>query len=384
MLSGGTLAAVMLVVATAVAGRGAGPSTSVGGEAVVAPVDTSRVATEPSVPELVSPAAEAVSLTWQAPAGCPDAAAVRRALAGYLGEGPSAEAGAAVRAAARVTQGGGAYRLVLRTQTASGVSVRETTADDCAVLVDATAVIVAIAVDPSTVLGRGDAAPKPVEPEPTEPEPIEPVLVEPEPIEPEPTEPGATEPAPILAAEAPVPVPPPAPPRVRYGVRVGGGVDLGVLPGVAGGLRVATAAFGRAWRAELRGDFWFPRTATVADGIGARVSLWSLGARGCGVLGVARVGLEFPLCAGLESGAMRGDPRGDRIATPTPSRRFWLAADGSAGIAWAPWRFLALVLQAELVVPLVRTGFRVGEELEVHRAGPVAGRGMLGVEARFP
>jgi hypothetical protein len=340
-------------------------------------------ASEPAVgvPELVSPAAEAVALTWQAPAGCPDAAAVRRALAGYLGEGPSAEAGAAVRAVARVTQSGGAYRLVLRTETASGESRRETTADDCAVLVDATAVIVAIAVDPSTVLGRGDAAPRPVEPEPVEP-PSEPAPSEPaDPVDP--VDPGPTEAAPILAPEVPSPVPPPVSPRVRYGVRVGGGVDLGVLPGLAGGVRVAAAAFGRPWRAELRGDFWFPRTATAAEGIGARVSLWSLGARGCGVPAVARAGLELPLCAGLESGAMRGDPVGDRIASPTPSRRFWLAADASAGVAWAPWRFLALVLQAELVVPIVRAGFRVGE-MEVHRAGPVGGRGLLGLEARFP
>ncbi len=66
-------------------------------------------ASEPElgVPELVSPAAEAVALTWEAPAGCPDAAVVRRALSGYLGEGPSVEAGAAVRAVGRVTRSGG-------------------------------------------------------------------------------------------------------------------------------------------------------------------------------------------------------------------------------------------------------------------------------------
>lgn len=328
-----------------------------------------------SVPELVSPAAEAVALTWEAPAGCSDAAAVRRALAGYLGEGPSAEAGAAVRSVARVTREKGKYRLVLRTETASGVSLRETTAADCAVLVDATAVIVAIAVDPTTVLGRGDAAPKAVDPE--EPAPTEPAPTEPTPP---PTE---GELAPFVAPEVlPAPVPPVPEPRVRFGVRVGGGVDLGVLPGLAGGLRLAGSAFRRAWRAELRGDFWFPRTAIVQDGIGARVRLWSIGGRGCWVPGVARVGLEFPLCAGIESGAMHGDPVGDRVASPTPSRRFWLAADGSAGLAWAPRRFIAIVVQAELVVPILRAGFRVGD-VEVHRAGPVAGRGLLGLEARF-
>lgn len=362
---GGSLAALVLALATAAASERS---------------RTSEPA-ELRVPEVVSPAAEAVALTWEAPAGCPDGAAVRRALAGYLGEAPRAEAGAAVKAVARVTRSVGAYRLVLRMETASGIDERETTAADCALLVDATAVIVAVAVDPATVLGRGDAAPQPVAPEP-EPEPEPPEPTEPEPIEP------AVEPAPAPVVEpivdAATPEPAPTPERrARFGVRVSGGVDVGVLPGLAGGLRVAGSAFGRLWRAELRGDYWFPRTATVAEGIGGRVSLFGVGGRGCVVPGVARVALEFPLCAGLESGAMRGDPVGDRVASPTTSRRFWLAADGSAGVAWAPRRFLAFVLQAELVVPLVRAGFRVGER-EVHRADPVAGRGLLGVEARFP
>ncbi len=371
-----TLVKLALAVATATAvGREPSPtseSAAIEGEGTSPPE-------APSVPELVSPAAEAVVLTWEAPAGCPAAVAVRRAMGGYLGGGPSAEAGAAVRAVAQVTRSGGRYRLALRTETASGASTREITAEDCAVLVDATAVIVAIAVDPSTVLGRGDAAPKPVEPDPVEPEPA-PVEPEPAPVEPEP------EPEPIvpIVDDAAPELSPPSEPRVRFGVRVGGGVDFGVLPGLAGGLRLAGAAFGRAWRAELRGDFWFPRTAIVQDGIGGRVRLWSLGGRGCGVPRVERIGLEFPLCAGLESGAMHGEPVGEGVASPTPSRRFWLAADGSAGLAWAPRRFIALVVQAELVVPLVRAGFRVGDDVEVHRAGPVAGRALLGLEARFP
>jgi hypothetical protein len=366
----GTLATVVLAIGLV---GGPGPASE--------PADASAAAVEPeaSVPELVSPGAEAVVLEWDAPGSCPDAAAVRRALAGYLGEAPSAEAGAAVRAVARVSERGGGYRLSLRTETPSGVTTRQTTASDCTVLVDATAVIVAIAVDPSTMLARGAAAPEPVAVEPAvEPGPVEP---EPEPVAAEPVAESAAEPV-VEPAVEPVPPTPPEP-RVRFGMRVGGGVDVGVLPGLAGGVRLAGAAFGRGWRAELRGDSWFPRTTIVQDGIGGRVSLVSLGARGCGVPAVARVGLEFPLCAGLEAGAMRGDPVGDRIASPQSSRRPWLAADASAGLAWAPRRFIALVLQAELVVPILRAGFRVGE-VEVHRVGPVAGRGLLGLEARFP
>lgn len=336
---------------------------------------------EASVPELRSAAAEAVVLTWEAPARCPDEAAVRQGLATYLGEGPTAEAGAGVRAVARVTEEDGRLRLALRTETASGVTTRETVADDCAVLVDATALIVAIAVDPSTVLARGEAvAPAEVEAEP-EPGPAEAEVELAEPELPEP-EPELPEPEVIELEPAPEPEPRRELP-VRFGMRVGGGIDGGTLPGLAGGLRLAGAVIGRGWRAELRGDYWLPRTAIATDGIGGRIGLGVAGARGCGVPGVPRVGLEFPLCAGVEAGLMRGDPVGDRVASPQTAREPWVAADGSVGLAWVPRRFLALVVQAELVVPITRASFVVGD-VQVYRAGAVAGRGFVGLEARFP
>lgn len=326
-----------------------------------------------AVPELTSPAAEAVSLRWEAPPGCPEVSAVRRALAGYLGQEPAREVGAGVQAVARVTAGEDGYRLSLRTETASGVTTRETTAEDCVVLVDATALIVAIAVDPTTVLGRGD--------EPAEPKPPPTPRTEPPPgLTPEPTpEPEVPEVRPFGGGE-----PPPVDPRrVRFGLRVGGGIDGGVFPGPAGGLRLVGAVLGARWRAELSGDYWFPRTAIAEAGIGGRISGGLGGVRGCGVPGIDRVGLEFPVCGGLEAGLLRGDPVGDRVDAPETSRQPWLAADASAALVWVPRRFLALFVQAELVVPIIRAGFAVGD-VEVHRAGSIAGRGLLGLEARFP
>ncbi|MCX4246857.1 hypothetical protein [Paraliomyxa miuraensis] len=335
---------------------------------------------EPGVPELRSPAAEAVVLSWQAPASCPDQAAVRRGLATVLGEGPSAEAGAGVRAVARVHEEGGRLHLELRTETPSGVTTRETVADDCAVLVEATALIVAIAVDPTAVLGRGETLaepePSPVEPEPPDEAPA--VVVEPmEPADPE-TRLGIE---PVEAADREVE--PTTDPRIRFGMRVAGAIDGGSLPGVAGGLRVTGAVLGRRWRAELGGDYWLPRTATAEPGIGGRIGLGSGAARGCGVPGIDRVGLEIPLCAGVEAGILRGDPAGDRVANPVTARVPWVAATAGAGVAWTPRRFIALVLQGEVVLPIARTGFVVGD-VEVYRVGAVAGRGTLGIEVRFP
>ena len=359
-------------------GTGYGVGSGIGPEPPELPTADPSV----SVPELVSPAAEAVALVWEAPAECPGISDVRRSLASYLGEEPAEEVGAGVQAVARVTADEGGYRLSLRTETASGVTTRETTAEDCAVLVDATALIVAIAVDPSTVLGRSDG-PSPAKPEPATAEPESPAEPEPE-AEPEP---ATAEPELESSPDVFAPVEPEAlvgaERRVRFGLRVGGGVDVGVLPGPAGGLRLTGSLIGNRWRVELHGDYWFPRTAIAESDLGGRVSAGLGGAAGCGVPAIERIGLEFPLCAGIEAGLLRGDPVGDRVAAPETSRQPWVAADASAALAWVPRRFLALFVRAELVVPIVRAGFRVGD-IEVHRAGPVAGRGLAGLEARFP
>ncbi|MCH9686218.1 MAG: hypothetical protein K0V04_32595 [Deltaproteobacteria bacterium] len=344
------------------------------------PAETAQVS---AAPPSTSPAADAVALRWTAPEGCPDEAAVRGALASYLGTQTTVEAAASVQATATVSpHDGGGFRLALRTETTSGVTTRETVADDCFVFVEATALVVAIAVDPSSVVGRSESTPDSPEPEPESPPPPE-ASAPPQPEPAQPTPGRDSERAP-MQGEQPLPALAAAPVTAPVvALRVGGGVDVGALPGAAGGLRLAAAWLGPRWRAELRGEYWFPRTAVAEPGLGARVSLWSLGARGCYVPRVAAVPLEFPVCGGAGAGAMRGDPVGDRVVAPQTSRRPWFEVDASAGLAWVPRRYLALVVQAELVVPVLRAGFRVGD-VEVHRAGVIGGRGLAGIEVRFP
>ncbi len=348
---------------------------SPGADADGASVSPPGEGVESSESPSASPAADAVALTWEAPPACATQADVRSGLAFQLGAEASVAAAAEVQAVATVTEvDHGSWRLTLRIETASGVTLRDILAQDCAELADVTALVVAIAVDPSAVLGRTEPA--------APPEPVEPAPVEPE-VSPDVLKPGRDSERAPLTEPAPAPVAPTPPRRVRFGMRAAGGIDGGTLPGVAGGLRLAAAVLGRSWRAELRGDYWVPRAVRVADGIGARIGLWSLGAGGCGVPRLAKVPLEFPLCGGLEAGLMRGDPIGDRVAQPEISRRPWLVADASGGVAWVPRRYLALVLQAELVVPILRAGFRVGD-IQVHRADVVSGRGLAGLEVRFP
>lgn len=342
--------------------------------AVVAPAAESG-----DVPSADAPTEEGVvSLAWNVPPGCPDEAAVREGLRGYLGERPTAEGQAEVRAEGTIVEvDGGGFRLSLRTQTESGVTTRETFDERCDVLVDATALIIAIAVDPSVVLNR--VPPGPVVEPPQEPAPeveVEPPASEPTPPETPPSDSGLV----VSAADAePAPA---VPRRVRFGMRAGGGAIVGAVPNVGGGFRFAGGLIGPRWRAELLGDYWLPRTEVASEGIGGQISLWTVGARGCWTPTVATV-FEFPLCGGAEGGVLRGDPVGDGVADGRTSRRPWFAFDGSAGFSWAPRRFLAVMVQAEISAPLLRSGFRVGE-VEVYRPSAVGGRFVAGLEARFP
>ncbi|MEM6997001.1 MAG: hypothetical protein AAF721_41240, partial [Myxococcota bacterium] len=141
------------------------------------------------------------------------------------------------------------------------------------------------------------------------------------------------------------------------------------------------AVFGAHWRAELQGLVLFPRTGFAADRAGARIALFAAGARGCWVPTAGPV--ELPLCGGAEAGVIRGEPVGGRVINRQTQREAYVGALGSFGLGWAPRPFFAVVARGELVVPLLRPGFAVGE-LVAHQLPGASGRLFAGIEARFP
>lgn len=169
--------------------------------------------------------------------------------------------------------------------------------------------------------------------------------------------------------------------RPRGFVRVTGGLEalgmprLGPAVGLAGGLS------GRRWRVEVTGLYRAPTTEyTQSDPqAGARVRLWAVGARGCGVLRARQV--EFPLCGGLEGGQALGEGvgfaggRADRIA--------WLAVVFGPAVAWAPRPWLALWFGADLGVPLLGGTFSAAGLGRMFTIAPVSLRAALGLEFRF-
>jgi hypothetical protein len=115
--------------------------------------------------------------------------------------------------------------------------------------------------------------------------------------------------------------------------------------------------------------------------VGARIRLWTVGVRGCGVLHPRP--LEVHLCGGLEAGQAIGRGLGFRGAKSDAIE--WVAAVVGPAVAWAPRRWLALWLGADLAVPLLRGTFAVRNlgDGALFEIAPVSLRAAVGLELRF-
>lgn len=158
-------------------------------------------------------------------------------------------------------------------------------------------------------------------------------------------------------------------------------VDAGALPGVGVGPNASLGLLRRRLRVELVGGWRAPvvvRAIGVRDE-GARVDLFTIGARACGVVRPARV-IELPLCGGLETGMLRG--RGFGLARDRTARLPWSAVVASSGLLWVVSRRFAVSLRTEIGVPLQRHEFAVAGHASFDAVAPVFGRGLLGLEVR--
>lgn len=335
------------------------------------------LALAPVVPSAERPRPAALELAWEAPAGCPDADAMRRRIAATILD-PDGEGTLSVEG--RVERFEAGYRLTLRTAYDATPDERVVEDRDCDALGDAAVLVVAVSIDP---LGEPDGVPD-VEREhetehETEREPERETEREPE-RERE-REPEPTSRAPI--ADAPTREAAPSPRRARrvqppatIALGIGGQVESGALPRLSGGPRLELDAQWQRLSIAAHGVYGAPRRTEAVQGVSGLAQIAAAGVRGCGVLGRD---VRVPLCAALEGGGLRVASRG-----PVPDnvlRYAWTAAGVHVGLEhrWGP---VGLYAAGEALVPLRRPRIDVGETTSF-TASAVSVRAVLGLRIFF-
>ena len=250
----------------------------------------------PPPPEDPFPAA--FELTWDAPAGCSSAAAIEARVAALL-EGVARGEGVAV-VHATVTQAPDGVTMALTTTYAGRSDARTVTSASCASLEEATALLLAIALEPRL-------APEP-EPEGGEPEggELEPDDVEPEgpTLERPPAPSVATAPEPDGPRRRSTPLLAGGAPGWTAAVAVGG--EWGQIRQPTFGVRVDVGVAQSRWRAEVQGRYFAPRRREAAAAV-VLMQAGTAGLRGCWTPSAGE--WHLATCGGAEAGALRLDSR---------------------------------------------------------------------------
>ncbi|PCC73421.1 hypothetical protein SAMN02745121_02850 [Nannocystis exedens] len=351
-------------------------------------------------------ASDRVALRWDGPDDCPEdsfRATVDRYLGPRAGDGPPLSVRVRVREHAP-----GRWSLDLDAASAATTGTRHLEAESCETVLDAAAFVVAQAIaaagaeaePPATT---GEARDRALVPEPGAAE--QPASSPPgdasAPLTGAGASPGTFEPAEApppddpRASDGPEPTPTgdiapvgPRPPRLRAAIRVTGGISGVALPSLGGDFGLAVGLLGARWRAEVVGHGRLPARvrAPAEPSVGADLSLWAVGLRGCAVPRISRPApslrtVEFPLCAGAELGQAIG-----RSVGLTPRGRasvVWAALTAAPGVLWVPRPWLAVGVQVELAVALLRHDFVIRGLPPLHSLGPVEVRGVVGIEFRL-
>jgi hypothetical protein len=289
-----------------------------------------------------------LTFSWQAPSGCPSRDDLRAEIARLLGGAIRVPKGGDIKARAVVAHGQ-TWSLAIETELAGQPGRRSIEAASCQDLADATALIIALMIDPNAVAAHA-AQPRPVPP------------------------PAPSDPAPQKER------------RVAYFVGIHAAGSYGTLPSVDAGLGGGVGLAGRRWRVELRGTYGLRRDQRVTapspappDSYG-RFNFAAAALAGCVNLG--REDLAFGPCADAEVGMLSA--KGFNVSEGFSAQTLWLALGAGAYAAIPLGPHLSLPLHLDVVAPLLRPEFVFRNvPTRVFRAPVVGGRASAGVELHF-
>src|SRR6478736_5600187 len=245
-----------------------------------------------------------VSLSWSAPLECPDEAELARRIEALIGRSlhDAGEQSLAVAASAQGNARDG-YAAKVSFTSLQGTEARYLEHPQCDHLVQALALVIALAIDPEHT--------RAMQPEQTVAEASTAVQTAQNPVE------NAAPVASDATHETPAPV--------------RGLLGAGALPNLGFGVGAALGYRLRRFRADVVGRYWGPRDQTVSSTPSASIELRlaTLGARGCWLSPLGA--WQLAACAGADLGSMRGLGQGVQNAR----QRDALYADVVGGVQLA-------------------------------------------------
>lgn len=355
-------------------------------------------------------AASGLQIHWQAPEACPQGEELRARVGSLVG---AAAQRTDLVVTGRVVRAGETWSLALGLVRQGSGETRALQDRDCRGLVEAAAVVIAVAIDPrASGLEGGEVVPAPPEIDDRGDVPGDRSVVPAPPVKDVPGDrsvgtrpeiedvPGDRVEGPSINKDVPrdravgaevedVPGDRSVEPvlkdrgRLALSFKIGGGVGFArVLPRVHGVIDLGAALGGRGWRVEASGLFAPPvRGSSAVAGIGGVFRLGAGEVRGCGVPAVLRGALGFPLCAGVQLGAIHGRGEGDGLEVQQAARSLWAALRVGPALRYRPrGGRVGLWLGADVVVALTRPLFRTAGGVTVHEAARLGGQASVGVE----
>jgi hypothetical protein len=313
-----------------------------------------------------SPASPAFTLEWSAPSECPSSAEVLAETQHLLGGAQSVPSGERWAARAVVSHEGG-WSVSIQTSSESGVHERTLHAQTCRGLADATALILALAIDPERV-AVATAAPASESSSPAAPPTTATVTVPP------PSSGPSRSDLPVQASRR----------TVHYFVGVPVSVSAGILPGIDYGVGFALTSRIDSVLLEVSVDDWLrPVVATIpGSSAGGTFGLVSGTLYACNGFGIGAFAIGP--CAQVDVG--RIEAKGFGVTSIGAGSALWLAAGaGAIGVAaldtGGTW---AIPIHLDFVVPLERRDFVIQNVGGVVFHQPqVAGRAAIELRYRF-
>jgi hypothetical protein len=301
----------------------------------------------------VSAFAGPVEVTWTAPAACPSegyvVGEVGRILDGASGPQKKVHAHADV-----VCDEGGAWHVTLVTRTEDAPGRRTFSAESCEALADATALILAMTVNPLI----------------TPPPPREPSV--------EPPSHGSD------ARSVPPAKPSGSASLARFALAASLAGTTGVLPSASFGPEISLGWLPGRVRVELRANYAVPQRAASGAPVGADFQLWSAGARVGYAWPIGPLAVGPSVVADLE----RMSASGFGGSLTFRQSAVLVGMGGGLLVVWSPLLSFAVRLAAEGEALAPRPSFVVVEPAPrspelVHRPSALAGRATVGVEWHF-